>query len=966
MAVSNNPDGAPKPAKKRYVRSVSGRLRVLLYFIFGLVALLAANSAYLSSVTAMEWFTGRTYQDYLYQYMFLAHLVMGLVLVTPFLIFGVRHMLAAKDRKNRRAVRIGYTLFAVCIGVLASGLLLLRLGGFDLREPVARQAVYWMHVACPLVAGWLYWLHRLAGPRIKWRVGGAYLGAVGAAVAGMLWLQTQDPREWHAVGPESGVKYFEPSLARTATGDFIPAENLMNDAYCQECHADVHAQWADSVHRFSSFNNPPYLASVTETRRVSMERDQSVQASRWCAGCHDPVPFFSGAFDDPNFDTLNHPTSQAGITCTVCHAITHVNSNRGNADYTIETPLHYPFAFSENGVLRWVNRQLIKAKPEFHKKTFLKDFHTSAEFCSTCHKVHLPGELTKYKEFLRGQNHYDPYLLSGVSGHGLRSFYYPPSAQTNCNNCHMPAVPSDDFGAKQIAGADGLSVHDHLFPSANTGIAWLRDKPEIVQAHQEFLEGVMRVDIFGVRDGGEIDGRLTAPLRPALPVLTPGNRYLLETVIRTLKMGHLFTQGTVDSNEIWLDVVVKSGDRVIGRSGAVDPERGNEVDPWSHFVNVFVIDKDGNRIERRNAEDIFTPLYNNQIPPGAGQTVHYELAVPDDVTEPVEIEVRLLYRKFDQRYMDFVAQANEQLGVTIRGHKPGEPYVNNLPITVLAADKVVLPVGDGRPAPANPPHPEPAWQRWNDYGIGLLLKGKAELRQAEEAFQHVEELDRWDGPMNLARVYTAEGRLDDAVAALQRADAFRDATGYPRWTWAWLSGAVNRQQGRLVEAIQNLRGALEDSTAEMKERKFDFSLDYEVINLLGQTQFDLGRLRARQGRESDARKAWEEAVATFQKTIAIDSENFTAHHNLQLLYAELGDDDKSAEHAALHLRYKPDDNARGRAVRLAREKYPAANHAAEAVVKYSLHRPGAPGLAAAPRPAAEAIAAGDTTQGAEQ
>ncbi|WP_231956510.1 multiheme c-type cytochrome [Posidoniimonas polymericola] len=920
-------------------------MRVLLYFIFGLVAVLAANSAYLSSVTAMEWFTGETYQDYFYQYMFLAHLVMGLVLITPFLIFGVRHMLAAKDRKNRRAVRIGYALFGVCVAVLVSGLLLMRLGGFDLRDPSARQTIYWMHVACPLVAGWLYWLHRLAGPRIKWRIGGAYLGAVATAVLAMLWLQAQDPREWHALGPESGVKYFEPSLARTSTGDFIPAENLMNDEYCKTCHADVHAQWSDSVHRFSSFNNPPYLASVTETRKVSMERDQSVQASRWCAGCHDPVPFFSGAFDDPNFDALKHPTSQAGITCTVCHAITNVNSNRGNADYTIESPLHYPFASSENRALQWVNQQLIKAKPAFHKKTFLKDFHSTAEFCSTCHKVHLPGELTKYKEFLRGQNHYDPYLLSGVSGHGIRSFYYPPKAQPNCNNCHMPAQPSDDFGAKQIAGADGLNVHNHLFPSANTGIAWLRDKPDIVRAHQDFLDGVMRVDIFGVREGGEIDGQLTAPIRPAAPVLVPGNRYLVEAVIRTLKMGHLFTQGTVDSNEIWLDVVVKSGDRIIGRSGAMNPDLGNEVDPWSHFVNVFVIDKDGNRIDRRNAQDIFTPLYNNQIPPGAGQTVHYELEVPSGVSEQLVVEVKLMYRKFDQRYMDFVARSNEELGANIRGHEPGKPYVNNLPVTVLASDSVVFAVDDAEEPPENGDRDIPTWQRWNDYGIGLLLKGRAELRQAEEAFKHVEELNRWDGPMNLARVYTAEGRLDDAVAALQRADAFRDAEGFPRWTWAWQSGAVNRQQGRLVEAIQNLRSALEDSTAVMQQRQFDFSLDYEVINLLGQTQFDLGRLRARQGRTDEAHEAWTEAVATFQRTLAIDSENFTAHHNLQLLHAELGEPEKAAEHAGLHLRYKMDDNAKGRAERLAREKYPAANHAAEAVVKYSLSRDGAPGLA---------------------
>ena len=148
-------------------------------------------------------------------------------------------------------------------------------------------------------------------------------------------------------GPKEGEQYFEPSLARTATGKFIPAKALMMDEYCLKCHGDAYNGWFHSAHHFSSFNNPAYLFSVRETREVSLKRDGNVKASRWCAGCHDPVPFFSGAFDDPNFDDVNHPTSQAGITCTVCHAITHVNSTRGNADYTIEEPLHYPFAFSD-------------------------------------------------------------------------------------------------------------------------------------------------------------------------------------------------------------------------------------------------------------------------------------------------------------------------------------------------------------------------------------------------------------------------------------------------------------------------------------------------------------------------------------------------------------------------------------------------------------------------------------------
>lgn len=927
-------------ATRRVVGTISPRMKKLFAVLLGMIALLVANAVYLAAITALEWYTGRTYQDYFYQYMFLGHLILGILFIAPFLIFGISHMLRARHRRNRRAVKIGYALFTVAVIVLVSGVLLTRAGGFDLKQQQVRSIVYWAHVICPLIAIWMYWLHRLAGPRIKWKVSVSYLAFVFVAVGVMVWGQFQDPRNWFAVGPESGAEYFEPSLARTATGKFIPARALMNDEYCKRCHADVHAGWEKSAHHFSSFNNPPYLASVNETRKVSLARDGNVQASRWCAGCHDLVPFFSGAFDDPDFDMVNHVTSQAGITCTGCHAITNVNSTKGNADYTIEEPQHYPFAYSDNEILQWVNNQLIKAKPSFHKKTFLKPFHQSAEFCSTCHKVHLPKELNHYKAFLRGQNHYDNYLLSGVSGHGARSFYYPPKAEVNCNGCHMPLQPSDDFGAKFFADAQQLSIHDHLFPSANTGIAWLKDHPDTILAHQEFLHGTMRVDLFGIREGGEIDGKLFAPLRPEVPSLTPGKTYLVETVIRTLKLGHLFTQGTADSNEIWLEVTVSSNGKIIGKSGGVDRAKQNQVDSWSHFVNVFMLDKDGNRINRRNAQDIFTPLYNHQIPPGAGQTVHYELALPDNVDAPIEIEVKLQYRKLDQEYMEFVANETDKLGTPIRGHVRGENYVNELPITTLAVDRITFPVDGFEMQVKNDPVEFPLWQRWNDYGIGLLLKGKAELRQAAEAFEQVEKLNRWDGPMNLARVFEREGRIDEAVAALQRASEYSDEEKFPRWTWAWLSGVVNRQQGRLNEAIQNLESVLNDQTPEMLERGFDFSLDYEVINLLGQTLFDLGRLRARQGRDEEAKQHWQAAIDQFESTLKIDSENLTAHYNLQLLYSEIGDQEKSTYHGKLHAIYKPDDNAQGRAVRLAREKYPAANRAAESVVIYQLLPPG--------------------------
>ena len=979
-------------ARKTYRKAVGPGLKKLLLIVFVLSATLAANSVYLGAITLLEWATGNTYQDYFYLLMFLGHVVLGLLLVVPLIVFGLLHMRNTFRRKNRRAVTVGYALFGASILLLVTGLLLVRITGvFDLKNPAARNVTYWLHVACPLVSVWLYWLHRLAGPPIKWKVAVRYGVLVGAVVLVMVGLRAQDPRKWNEVGPSSGEKYFEPSSARTASGNFIPAETLMNDQYCIKCHQDVHEGWKDSVHHFSSFNNPAYLATIRQTRDVLLERDGNVQASRWCAGCHDPVPFFSGAFDDPNFDDINHETAHAGITCTVCHSITHVNSNRGNADYTIDEPTHYPFASSENEVLQWINNQLVKAKPSFHKKTFLKPLHKDAEFCASCHKVHLPKELNQYKEFLRGQNHYDSWLLSGVSGHGARSFYYPDVAQTNCNGCHMPLKPSNDFGAGFFGGSDELSIHDHLFPSANTAIAWWRDRPEIVAAHQQYLQDITRVDIFGLRDEGKISGKLHAPLRPTVPELERGKTYLLETVIRTLKMGHHLTQGTADSNELWLDITLKSGDRVIGRSGALDEDR--KTDPWSHFVNVFMLDKDGDRIATRNAEDIVIPLYNNQIPPGAGQTVHFKFTVPDDITEPVSVELKLQYRKFDGTYTEFIAENAKPGDKPLRGSEKGEPYRNSLPITTMATDRLTFPVDGIESEVSNPDVEFPLWQRWNDFGIGLLMKGsegKSELRQAEEAFREVEKLGRYDGPLNLARVYFAEGDVDSATFALQRA-AKHDDPPAPPWTLAWLNGLVNSQQGRFEAAEDNFRSIIEGRTAEMVERKFDFSRDYVIINLLGQTLFDRAKQFRTEAQKDQRINLYRESVETYQKTLVIDSENVDAHYNLSLLYGFLSTELKpdsmadmtlaeaeaegeelpewkqfeelAEKHRFLHERYKPDDNARGRAVPPARQRYPAANHASEGVVIYDLQREGTPGL---DESVTQALSQGDPDGGNDQ
>lgn len=956
MTGTDQSTGA-RPPRRKYVRAVGPRLRWVLGGLFGLSALLGANSAYLASVTFLEWAKGLTYQNYFYQCMFLAHLALGLLLVAPFVGFSVVHIRNAHDRPNRRAVRAGYLLLGISLVLLFSGVALMRLDFFVIKDPRLRSPLYWAHVLTPLLAVWFYLLHRLAGPRIKWRAGLGWGVGVAIVVAGMLGLHSHDPRRWNIAGPKEGEKYFHPSLARTATGNFIPARAMMLNEYCLQCHKDSYDNWNHSAHRFSSFNNQPYLFSVRETRKVSLARDGDVRAARWCAGCHDVVPFFSGAFDDPKFDDVHDPTGQAGITCVACHSVTHVNSTRGNADYTIEEPILYPFTYSTNAVLRYLNQTLVKAKPEFHKKTFLKPLHQTAEFCSTCHKVSLPFELNKYKEFLRGQNHYDTYLLSGVSGHSARSFYYPEQAKQNCNACHMPLMPSDEFGAKfndPKATNQVLSVHRHLFPAANTALPYLRQDAPAERAAREFLKGSVRADIFGLKEGATVDAPLTAPLRPKVPALKPGHKYLVEVVLRTLTLGHPFSQGTVDSNEIWVDARVSGGGRVIGRSGGLGPF--NEVDRWSHFLNVYMLDKDGNRVDRRNPQDIFTPLYNHQIPPGAGQVVHYELVVPENQREPLKVEVALKYRKFDTIYFNYVFGTN---------YAKDAPFqvTNDLPIVTIAADQVVFPIEGGAATPTNENSAIVPWQRWNDYGIGLLLEGergseKGELIQAAAAFAQVEKLGRPDGPLNLARVYYKEGRLDDAVAALQR--AARCDPPAPRWTIAWLNGQVDKANGFLDKAIEDFRSILEDSYPELDRRHFDFTKDYEVITELGQTYYE--RAKQERSRPERYRDFLGLAVEQFKRALALDSENVTAHYNLALIYQALGDEKLAAEHRRWHERYRPDDNATDRAIGLARRRDKAADHAAQAIVIYPLRREDAFGLTAkdaSPGPSPPRVPVGD-------
>ena len=150
---------------------VDKRLGRLLGFVLLLFALLVVNSVYLLAITWLEETGNQIHQDYFYLLMFLLHLALGLVLIVPVILFAVAHMRRAWRRPNRYAVRAGMALFTTALVLLASGLLLTRFEFFEINDPLVRRIGYWVHIISPLAVAWLFVLHRLAGPPIRWHSG---------------------------------------------------------------------------------------------------------------------------------------------------------------------------------------------------------------------------------------------------------------------------------------------------------------------------------------------------------------------------------------------------------------------------------------------------------------------------------------------------------------------------------------------------------------------------------------------------------------------------------------------------------------------------------------------------------------------------------------------------------------------------------------------------------------------------
>ena len=823
----------------------------------------------------------------------------------------------------RKEPRLGWTVVAAI-----SGGVLAYVG--NTRD---HQAVLLIHIVVSLAAALVFFARRENFLLAKVAAVGAGLVLLGG-VADRKWIKhpenvvvnTRDvPVSMDAEGGGPQSPFF-PSGANTTDGKIVPSSFFMESKKCGECHKDIYDQWNSSAHHFASFNNQYY--------RKSIEYMQSVvgtKPSKWCAGCHDHAVFFNGRFDKPIKDQIDTPEAQAGLSCMSCHSIVHVNGSVGNGGFTMSYPPLHEVAKSANPIIQGLEHFIIYAAPDAHRQTFMKPFmRNNSEYCSGCHKVHLDVPVNSYRWF-RGFNEYDSWQSSGVSGQGARSFYYPAKTNT-CGGCHMPLVDSHDPG--NING----KVHSHRFPGANTALPMSNhDEPQL-KATEDFLKsGFVTVDIFAVTPvqpqkttamlrrndsqpsantgfgvGEEAEqngtvmirnvGEIAAPANLSNATLKPSDTVQVDVVVRTRKVGHFFPGGTIDSVDCWLELqVTDDSGKPVFWSGRVEDDGKGPVEPGAHFFRAVQLDGAGNPINKRNAWQSRSLLYAHLIPPGAADVAHFLVKVPPGAKGKLHFTAKMNYRKFSWYYTHFAYAGEPKAGQDMKlllaksfnsleysFDKANIPHnvsgkikdeIPTLPVITLSKAELTLPISDQVPA-WNTVAKTGTRERWNDWGIGLLLQG--DLKGAEFAFKKATEAEPGyaDAWLNVARALVQEGETDAAKPYLEKALQLNPSLGRIYYFRA------------LVEKTE---GRYDDALASLQKAEAQYPRDRVVLNQIARILL--------------LKREYAKAIDYCLRVCDIDTEDVQMHYTAMLCYRGLGDIEKANHEQALFQRFKADEAA---------------------------------------------------------
>ncbi len=634
----------------------------------------------------------------------LAHTVLGLAIVIPLTLWQLSHWLAT--RKVRRSFRkfCAYTGFWSMAVVTVSGLVLTWQAMFGLfTGHFWGQLHLWSGIAALPFLGYHVWPHaRKAGGNLRnglnvpgnsgqaplpdfgpgrrhmWLASGLTLIALGAVVGVLAVVyQAYAPDFSHYALPTDykmpyGKDPFAPSMAKTVSGGPVAPELLAGSKSCGAagCHTGIYQEWRASAHRWASEDK--FFQAI----QGAMIKEAGAPATRYCAGCHDPVSLLS-AYKNAS-TSIEAPGFKEGDSCIACHSMRRVDV-QGNGNYVWGPPRPYLFEYAGAGRASSITHFLIRAYPRQHDEDYDLALDKNPASCASCHKQFIDKQIN-HIGWVQLQNQYDDWK------HGKWNTDPNPAHRLRCQQCHMyyqqapSAALADPYDLK--AGL-GLKHRNHWFAAANQVMPETIHSPDAAGQTErviKWLKGEKYIpEIANIWPKGPV-----IPIKIAAPASArPGSPVEFRVVLSNNKAGHSFPTGPLDLIRAWVEVKVSdSSGRVIFHSGELTAQGHTE--PGTFVLKAVGVNPQGQEIIRHDLWHYVGAKWKRAIFPGYSDMYEYKFNLPRNARTPLTITAWLRYRKANQYFMDFSF--------------PGQHL--STPITDLSSDRVEVQLAGRRQAGA--------------------------------------------------------------------------------------------------------------------------------------------------------------------------------------------------------------------------------------------------------------------------
>lgn len=444
-----------------------------------------------------------------------------------------------------------------------------------------------------------------------------------------------DRIEWR---PVKTTHETEPTLAPVANPKALFHESYartLNDyTVCDgtRCHPSLVKQWKYSTHRFSAGN--VFFQKVVE----KFAKENGRETTRFCQNCHDPVGAFQS--DRTKYTAAARWKQSRGVTCKVCHSISHVKPLAGNGSYTLREEIPYPVDVTAPGwEEKWQN--YIRWDLRLHFKNYSNPpLYQSPDFCVACHRLVLPSSYNGKDGKVVIHDPYEPWKNSAYAKNGLK-----------CRGCHMDELARDERG---------IFFPDHRFAGFNQALSVMVTDKNVPRGElkkfdsftESWIQG--KIPLHAKVKKGHILGL-------QMNVSKPHGENNLAVTIKTKneRVGHQFPAGSLDFTEVWLEVkVTDKNNNILYHSGFLNPDF--TLDARAHKLGGDMLDKNGKPILFHNVWETARIINLREILPGKTVEDMYHVPLPPDAAFPLSVTAQWNYRRARQTFVDWVFNQHPQ------------------------------------------------------------------------------------------------------------------------------------------------------------------------------------------------------------------------------------------------------------------------------------------------------------------